>query len=127
MLIFNLGKAYGLGLLPQGHFVPKNGIQICNLPFHNTNDLSIRPQLARIHPPHYSLAAVDDDVLGPDAAFQHAHLGMVTSASEESGGLDAEVADALAVVVHQTEAVLLQDALILLFDFLKTNQHEKDI
>jgi len=43
---------------------------------------------------------------------------VVPAAAEEAGGLDAEVADPLLVVVHDAEAVLLQDPLILLFDFL---------
>ena len=66
----------------------------------------------------YSLAAVDDDVLRPAATLQHAHLGVVAAATEEAGGLNAKVSDALLVVVHEAEAVLLQDALVLLFDFL---------
>lgn len=66
-----------------------------------------------------SLAAVDNDVFGPTAALQHAHLGVVSAAAEEAGGLDAEVGDALLVVVHEAEAVLLQDPLVLLFDFLQ--------
>ena len=66
----------------------------------------------------HSLAAVDDDVLRTAAALQHAHLGVVPAAPEEAGGLDAEVSDALLVVVHEAEAVLLQDPLVLLFDFL---------
>lgn len=74
-----------------------------------------------------SLAAVDDDVLRPDAALQHAHLGVVSAATEQTRGLDAEVGDALAVVVHDAEAVLLQRALVVLFDFLsaETDQREK--
>lgn len=74
-----------------------------------------------------SLAAVDDDVLGPDAALQHAHLGVVSTATEQTRRLNAVVGDALAVVVHDAEAVLLQGALVLLFDFLlaETDQHEK--
>ena len=66
----------------------------------------------------HSLAAVDDDVLRPAPALQHAHLGMVPAAPEEAGGLDTEVSDAFLVVVHETEAVLLQEPLVLLFDFL---------
>lgn len=74
-----------------------------------------------------SLAAVDDDVLRPDAPLQHAHLGVVSAATEQTRRLDAEVGDALAMVVHDAEAVLLQGALILLFDFLsaETDQREK--
>lgn len=44
---------------------------------------------------------------------------MVATTAEESRGLDAEVADALTVVIHHAEAILLQDSLILFFDFLK--------
>ena len=64
------------------------------------------------------LAAVDDDILGADTALKHAHLGVVPATAEQARRLDAEVGDALAVVVHDAEAVLLQDALVLLFDFL---------
>lgn len=67
----------------------------------------------------YSLAAVDDDVLGPDAPFEHTHFGMVTATSEKAGGLDAEVGDALFMVVHDTEAVRLQEPLIFSFYFLQ--------
>lgn len=66
-----------------------------------------------------SLAAVDDDVLGSDAPFQHAHLGVVPSATEQTRGLDAEVSDALLVVVHDAETILLQEALVLFFNFLE--------
>ena len=62
----------------------------------------------------HSLAAVDDDVFGPGAAFEHAHLRVVSTASEQTRGLDAEVSNALPVVVHDAEAVLLQEALVLL-------------
>lgn len=65
-----------------------------------------------------SLAAVNDYVLRPDAPLEHAHLGVVSAAPEQTRGLNAEVGDALAVVVHDAEAILLQEALVLLFDFL---------
>lgn len=67
----------------------------------------------------HPLAAVDDDVFGPDAALQHSHLGVIPSPSEQSGRLDAEVADPLLVVVHDAEAVLLQEPLVLFFEFLQ--------
>lgn len=73
-------------------------------------------------PPGILLAAVDDDVLRPDAALQHAHLGMVATTTEQAGRLDAEVGDALLVVVHDAEAVLLQGPLVLLFDFLQAER-----
>lgn len=65
-----------------------------------------------------SLAAVDDDVLRPDAAFEHAHLGVVSTATEQAWRLNAEIGDTFPVVVHDAEAVLLQDALIFLLNFL---------
>lgn len=67
----------------------------------------------------YPLATVNDDILRSDSSFQHAHLWMVTPTSEEAGRLDAEVPDPLLVIVHDAETVLLQDSLILLFDFLQ--------
>lgn len=67
----------------------------------------------------HTLAAVDDDVLRPDAAFQHSHFGMVSSAAEQAGRLDAEVCDALFVVVHDAEAILLQKPLVFFFYFLR--------
>lgn len=66
----------------------------------------------------YSLAAVDDDVLRSDAAFQFAHLRMVPAASEQTRRLNTEVADSLLVVVHNTVSILLQNAFILFFGFL---------
>lgn len=54
----------------------------------------------------------------PDAPLEHAHLGVVATTTEQTRGLNAKVGDALAVVVHDAEAVLLQQALVLLFDFL---------
>lgn len=43
---------------------------------------------------------------------------MVTSAAEQARRLDAEVGDALFVIVHDAKAVLLKNALIFLFNFL---------
>lgn len=43
---------------------------------------------------------------------------MITSSPEEARRLNAEVSDPLLVVVHDAEAILLEDSLILLFDFL---------
>lgn len=71
-------------------------------------------------------AAVDDNVLGSDAPFQHAHLRVVSSATEQSRGLDAEVCDALLVVVHDAETKLLQDALTLFFCFLERRRNKSD-
>ena len=68
-----------------------------------------------------SLATVNDDVLRSDPAFQHAHLGVVTSATEQTWGLDAEVSYPLLVVVHDAKAILLEETLILPFDFLQVN------
>lgn len=64
------------------------------------------------------LAAVNDNVLRSDTTLQHAHFRMVTSATEQAWRLNTEVGNALFVIVHNTEAILLQKALILLFDFL---------
>lgn len=44
---------------------------------------------------------------------------MIASSSEEAWGLDAEVSDPLLVAVHDAETVLLEDSLILFFDFLQ--------
>lgn len=66
----------------------------------------------------HSLAAVDDDVLGSDAAFQFAHLRMVPASSEQTWRLDPEVADPLPVVIHNAESILLKNAFILFFGFL---------
>lgn len=67
----------------------------------------------------HSLAAVDDDVSRPDAPFEHAHLRMVSTTAEQARRLNAEVSDTLPVVVHDAEAVLLQEPLILLLYFLQ--------
>ncbi len=68
---------------------------------------------------HSLLAAVNDNVLRTDTALQHAHFRMVTSATEQAWRLNTEVSNALFVIVHDTEAILLQNALILLFNFLE--------
>lgn len=44
---------------------------------------------------------------------------MITTSSEEARWLNAEVSDPLFVVVHDAEAILLEDSLILFFDFLQ--------
>lgn len=67
---------------------------------------------------YYPLATVNNDVFRSDAAFQHAHLRMVTPSSKEARWLDAEVSNSLFVVVHDAETILLDQSLILLFDFL---------
>lgn len=64
------------------------------------------------------LAAVDDDVLGADAAFQFAHLRMIPAAAEQTRRLDPKITDPLPVIVHDAVSVLLQNALVLFFDFL---------
>lgn len=74
------------------------------------------------HLSFHSLAAVYNDVLGPDATFEHAHLGVVSTTTEQSRGLDAKVSNTFPVVVHNAEAILLQDALILLFYFLQKHK-----
>lgn len=68
----------------------------------------------------YPLATVNNDVFRSDAAFQHAHLRMVTSSSEETRWLNAEVPNSFLVVVHDAETVLLDKSLILLFHFLNS-------
>lgn len=67
----------------------------------------------------YPLATVNNDVFRSDASLQHAHLWMIAPSSEEPRGLDAEVPDPLLVVVHDAKAVLLEDSLVLLLDFLQ--------
>lgn len=44
---------------------------------------------------------------------------MVSSAAEQARWLNAEVGDSLTMIVHYTEAILLQDPLVFLFDFLE--------
>ena len=68
--------------------------------------------------PAVSLAAVDDDVFGPDPLLKLALLGVLPTPPEEARGLNLEVADALSVVVEQAEAVLLHDLLVGFFDHL---------
>lgn len=53
------------------------------------------------------LAAVDDDILWLNPAFQHALLGVVTTPTEQSWGFDPEVTNLLLVSIHYTEAILL--------------------
>lgn len=67
----------------------------------------------------YPLATVNNDIFRSDASLQHAHLWMIASSPEEPGGLDAEVPDPLFVVVHDAKPILLEDSLVLLFDFLQ--------
>lgn len=55
----------------------------------------------------------------PDPTFEHAHFRMVSTTTEQARGFNAEVSNTLLVVVHDTEAVLLQGALILFLYFLK--------
>lgn len=50
---------------------------------------------------------------------------MVSSTTEQARRLDAEVGDALFVVVHDAEAVLQQESLVFFFDFLKDKSLEK--
>lgn len=49
---------------------------------------------------------------------------MVSTATEQPRGLNAEVGDAFPVVVHDAEAILLQQALVLRFDFLDRGERE---
>jgi len=58
------------------------------------------------------LATVDDDVLWLDPLLQHALLGVLPSAPEQTGGLDPEVPDALPVVVQQAEAIVVHNLLV---------------
>ena len=92
------------------------------------------------------LGAVDDDVLGHDAALEHALrvnevglrefalmrdesrnlaaylLGVLAAPPEKAGRLNAKVADLLGVAVDRAEAVLLLDLLVAL---LKTGSLDK--
>lgn len=67
----------------------------------------------------YTLAAVDDNVLGPDSAFEHPHFRMVSTTTKQAWGLNAEVSNTFLVVVHDAKAILLQDAFILFLYFLQ--------
>lgn len=69
-------------------------------------------------------AAVDDNVLRLEPLLQHALFRMFSSASEKSWRFDLKVADALAVVVQHTVAVLLQNLLIGLFNKLRYREIE---
>ena len=50
---------------------------------------------------HLALAAVDRDVPGEDARFEHTHLGVLASTTEEARRLDAEVANLLSSAVDE--------------------------
>ncbi len=61
----------------------------------------------------------------PDATFEHAHLRMVSTAAKQARRLNAEVSNTFPVIVHDAEAVLLQDALVLLLYFLQKGRKRK--
>ena len=63
--------------------------------------------------------AVDDDILGLDAAFELAHLGMLPATAEETRWLDLEVANLLLVAINDADPVLLGDGLVLVFQGLR--------
>lgn len=51
---------------------------------------------------------------------------MITSTPKETRWFDAEVSNPLLVVVHDAETVLLEESLILLFDFLQSEWKYKN-
>lgn len=59
------------------------------------------------------LAAIDGHIAGLDASLDHAHFGMFAAAAEEAGRLQPEVTDLLLVAIDHTEAVLLDQRLVL--------------
>lgn len=61
----------------------------------------------------------------PAATFEHAHLGMVTTATEQAWGFNAEISNSLPVVIHDAEAILLQESLIVLLYFLQKGRGER--
>jgi hypothetical protein len=71
------------------------------------------------------LAAVDNNVLRLHAPLQLSHLRMFATTSEESGRFNTEIADLLLVTVYRTHAVLFRDRLVLVFDFLQTQNRMK--
>lgn len=52
-----------------------------------------------------SLATVDDYVLRHDPSLQHAHLGVVATATEKPRRFYLEVGNSLSVVIHNTETI----------------------
>lgn len=69
-------------------------------------------------------AAVDDNVLRLDPLLQRALFRMFSSASEQRWRFDLKVADAFAVLVQHTVAVLLQNLLIGFFNNLECRNIE---
>lgn len=55
-----------------------------------------------------SLATIDDDILRHDPSLQHAHLGVVATATEKPRRFYLEVGNPLSVVIHNTEAIFFQ-------------------
>lgn len=55
-----------------------------------------------------SLATVDDYVLRHDPSLQHAHLGVVATASEKPRRFYLKIGNPLFVVIHNTEAIFFQ-------------------
>ena len=68
---------------------------------------------------HLLLAAVDDDILRHCSFLQHALLGVISAPPEQTRGFYAEVANLLCVSVNLTEAILLDQLLIVLLLFLR--------
>lgn len=66
-----------------------------------------------------SLAAVDDNVFWHDPLLQHAHFGVVTTATEKPWRLGFEVAYLLPVPIKDAVPILLLDLIRLLLQFLK--------
>lgn len=72
-----------------------------------------------------SLAAVDGDFLWLDPLLQLAHLGVFSPATEQPRRFHTEVPDLLPVTVQLTEAILLRQLVVLLFQDL-TEAQSKD-
>lgn len=66
-----------------------------------------------------SLAAVDDDILWLDPFLQHALFGVFAPTPKQPRRLNLKVANALFVVVQQTEAILIHYLLIGFFQNLQ--------
>jgi hypothetical protein len=71
-----------------------------------------------------SLAAVDGDFLWLDPLLQLAHLGVFSPATEQPWRLHTEVPDLLPVTVQLTEAILLRQLAVLLFQDLTEAQYK---
>lgn len=91
------------------HVVPNSSVQ----PGNNPSKVLPRTKdpLTLISGPNnelHSLATVDDDIFWHDPSLQHAHLGVVATATEKPRRFYLEVGNPLSVVIHNTEAIFFQ-------------------